>query len=266
MVGLARTIVRSRELIWQLSLRNMKAGRKQSVLGLGWIVFQPLAQMAIFTVVFSKIMNVETSVPYPIWVFCGLVAWQFVSSALRGATESVVQSAALVRKIYFPREVLVLAAMVSALVNFAISFGVLLVLIAIFKTALGATFEIALGWSLLWLVPLLGVLGCLVLGLGLILATLNVFVRDVFNALPLFTQVWFYATPIVYDMEAAPSWFARVLAANPMTHIIQGFRAAILEGTGPGVGILYSLGVALALLMAGYWFFHRAERHFADVV
>jgi len=258
MVGLARTIVRSRELIWQLSLRNMKAGRKQSLLGLGWIVFQPLAEMAIFTIVFSQILGMKTSAPYPIWVFSGLVAWQFVSSALRGATESVVQSAPLVRKIYFPREVLVLAAMVSSLVNFAISFAVMLGLMPFF--------HVSFRWTILWVAPLLCVLSCVVLGMGLILATLNVFVRDVFNALPLFIQLWFYATPIVYSIETAPPWFARVLAVNPMTHIIGGFRRTILEGRGPGMGVLYSAGAGIVLLAVGYWFFHRAEKHFADVV
>jgi len=258
MVGLARTIVRSRELIWQLSLRNMKAGRKQSVLGLGWIVFQPLAQMAIFTVVFSMIMRVKTEKPYPVFCFAGLVAWQFLASALRGATESVVQSAALVRKIYFPREVLVLAAMVSSFVNYGVSFIVLLALMVIFK--------VALTWTILWVAPLLAILGCVVLGLGLILATLNVFVRDVFNALPLFIQIWFYGTPIVYTVDALPAWFARILAINPMTHLIVGFRNVILDGAAPGVGVLYSLAVGIALLAAGYAFFHRAEKHFADVV
>ena len=258
MMGLARTLVRSRELIWQLSVRNMKAGRKQSVLGLGWIVFQPLAQMVIFTIVFSRIMGVKTETAYPAFCFAGLVAWQFVSSALRGATESIVQSAALVRKIYFPREVLVLAAMVSSLVNFGISFLVLLVLTVIFKVTLTVT--------VLWVLPLLAVLGCLVLGLGLIMAALNVFLRDVFNALPLFIQIWFYATPIVYTAQTAPSWFAPVLNLNPMTHIVVGFRNAILTGTAPGAGVLYSLAIGVAVLWVGYWFFHRSEIYFADVV
>ena len=258
MLDLVRRIVGSRDLVWQLALRNMKAGRKQSVLGLGWIVFQPLAQMVVFTIVFSRIAGIQTKIPYAIFCFSGLVPWQFVASALRGATESVVQSATLVRKIYFPREVLVLAAGVSSFVNFGISFAVLLVLLPLFG--------IPIRLGILWVVPLALVMGCLVLGAGLILAALNVFVRDVFNALPLFVQIWFYATPIVYPLDRVPERLAHILRINPMTPIAVGFQRSILEGTPPGLGVLYSLAVAVVVLAVGYWFFRKAEMFFADLV
>lgn len=255
---------RYRELVGQLTLRNMKAGRKQSLLGLGWIVFQPLAQMAIFTLVFSYFLGLKSGGrPYPVFLLAGILTWGFLANAATVAATSVINNAGLVTKVWFPRETLVYAAVGSCLPTLAVN-AVLLVALMLF-------FGVLPGWAVLWLVPLVLLVTLLGMGVGLFCAALGVFWHDVHSLLPLGLQVWFFATPIVYPLETVrgrlPGWAARLYDLNPMVGVVASTRAAVLEGAAPDPWLLGTAALgAVAVFLAGFWLFKKCEPHFADLL
>ncbi len=262
-------VYRYRELIGQLTLRNMKAGRKQSMLGLSWIVLQPLAQTAIFTVVFSWFLGHKPSGhPYPLFLFSGIVTWGFLANSLTVASTSVLNNANLIAKTWFPREVLVYAAGLSNVVNLLVNGLVLAIMMGVYS-ALGES--ITLSSHLFWVLPAVAVTGMLALGIGMITATMTVLWRDVSYVVPLVLQVWFFATPIVYPLELVserlPGWAHNLYLLNPMVGVVSCVRGVLLEGRPPDVGLLCVGGVvSLVLFLGGFWFFKRCEGHFADLI
>ncbi len=250
-----------RELLYFLVWRDVKVRYKQTALGAIWAVLQPLATMIVFAVIFGRVAGISTGdVPYPLFVFAGMLPWSFFSAAITSASGSVVGSANLVSKVYFPRLFIPLGAVGAGLVDFAVSFVMLLILMV--------WYQVAPGWGLM-LIPAL-TLGLVVaaLGVGVLLSALTVAYRDAKHAVPFMIQLWMFATPSIYlpADKIAQSRFADLMPLNPAYGLIANFRAAIL-----GLPLdLYSLGVsttvAAGLLVFGCLYFRKVERSFADII
>ncbi len=254
-----RELWRFRELAFFLALRDVKVRYKQTALGLAWVLLQPLLAMGIFSIVFGQRGLTTHNVPYPLFVISGLVPWFYFSNATSGASGSIVANTQLISKVYFPRLAIPMAAVLANLVDLSVGLVLELVLLV--------GFGVPLGWQLL-AVPLLVVLMVLTaLGVSIWLSALDVQYRDVRYAVPFFIQVWLFATPVIYSVEDVPERWRPLLAVNPMTGIIEGFRWALLgSGDPPLAGLAGTIAVVLVLLGTGSLYFRRMERTFADVI
>jgi len=250
-----------RELVVFLTWRDIKVRYKQAALGIAWAVLQPLFTMIVFSVILGNWLNVptENDIPYPVFSFVALLPWQLFASTLQRSGTSLVSSANLLTKIYFPRLVIPIAAVGAGLVDFFISFVVLI--------GLMLYYHLPFTLNMLWL-PLLVVLALITaLSIGLWLSALNVQYRDVQQMIPFLIQAWFYISPVVYSSGVVPSekW-KLIYALNPMAGVIQGFRWALLDTAPPDASLAVSTGVVVVLLVTGLYFFKRMERVFADIV
>jgi len=251
---------RYRELIFFLTWRDIKVRYKQAVLGIAWALLQPLLTTLIFTVIFGILLKTPSQdIPYPLFTLTALLPWQLFATALQRSSVSLVGNANLITKIYFPRLAIPFSAVVAALVDFAISFMVLLGVMIYYRYWPG--------WNILWL-PLIVLLALLTaLSVGLWLSALNVQYRDIQHMVPFIIQVWMYASPIVYPIETIPEGIGRWLyGLNPMVGVIQGFRWALLGGDPPDITLLFSVGMVFILLVSGLYYFRRMEKTFADIV
>jgi lipopolysaccharide transport system permease protein len=247
-----------RELVFFLALRDIKARYKQAAFGIGWAVLQPIAGVLMLTLVFRRIAGVPSDgIPYPLFALLGYLLWSYFGSGLATASTSLVSNVSLVTKVYFAR----LAAPVAALLPGFVPLVVGLVLLALFMLFYG----VAPGWEA-FVFPLC-IAGAVVttLGVGLLLATVNVKYRDVGQVLGLLTQLWFLATPVAYPSSLVREW-RWAYALNPMTGVLDSARWSLLGGPAPGAELAVSVAVAFALLVVGLLYFQRAERQFADVI
>ena len=255
-----RSLFNHRELLVAWTMRIIRARYQQSILGGLWAVAQPVATVAIFTAVFSLILKVDTQgIPYPVFSYTAMVPWLLFSSSITDMADSIVGNMNLVAKIYFPRDVLVIAAMLARLLDFIIAYAVLIVLMMIYQQPV---FRVS--WLFLPVI-LLVQLG-LALGVGLILAAVNAFFRDVKHMVALLLQLWMYATPIIYPINLVPEWLRPYYFINPMAGVIEAYRAVMLYGRLPGIEFLTSALAASLVLIAGYVIFKRVEHRFADIV
>jgi lipopolysaccharide transport system permease protein len=249
-----------RELLYFLVWRDIKVRYKQTVLGAAWAIIQPFFTMVVFSIVFGRLAKLPSDgLPYPIFAYCGLLPWQLFSHALAESGNSVVASQSLITKVYFPRLVIPLAAVLGGLVDFVVAFSVLLGMMAYYRVSpTAAVFTLPL-FILLALATALGV--------GLWLSALNVQFRDVRYTIPFLTQFWLFATPIAYSSSLIPQKWRLVYGLNPMAGVVEGFRWALL-GTANASGpmLLVSIAVVLVLLVGGLYYFRRMEKTFADVV
>jgi lipopolysaccharide transport system permease protein len=251
---------RYRELLFFLVWRDIKVRYKQTALGAVWAILQPLMTMLVFSLFFGKLARVPSDgVPYPLFSVAGLVPWTFFASGLTQSANSLVGSANLIKKVYFPRLTIPIATIMAESVDFGLAFLVMLVMLAIYGVAPSA--------RMLWL-PLFVLLAFVTsLGVGLWLSALNVEFRDIRYVVPFITQFWMFATPIAYPSSLlGPPW-RTLYGLNPMAGVVEGFRWAVLgTHTGPGPMILVSSTVSIAILIGGALYFRRMESHFADVV
>ena len=251
-----------RELIYFLTWRDILIRYKQAVLGVGWAILQPVLTMVVFTVVFNRLLGVKSAdpkLPYAVFSLSGLLAWQFFAGALSRSGGSLVGNANLLTKVYFPRLAIPLAAVLSGIVDFAVSFVILLVLMA--------AYGIAPGWQTVF-VPLLFLVALAsALSVSLWLSALNVLYRDVQYLIPFVVQLWMFVSPVIYPLDQIPHGVLRIaFSLNPMTGVIGGFRWALLGQPFPGQYLWISLAVVVTLLFFGCIYFKRMERLFADVV
>jgi lipopolysaccharide transport system permease protein len=251
---------RFRELLYFLIWRDVKVRYKQTLLGAAWAILQPLATMVVFSIFFGKLARMPSDgVPYPLFAYVALVPWTFFANGLTLSSNSLVANQTLLRKVFFPRLVIPVSAVASGLLDFAIAFVVLL--------GLAAKYGVTPTAHMVW-IPLLVLLALVTaLGVGLWFAALNVLYRDIQYVVPFLVQVWLYATPIVYPSSLVPERWRTLYAINPMVGVVEGFRWALLgTGTAPGPMMLVSSAAAVAILIAGLFFFRRMEKSFSDMV
>jgi lipopolysaccharide transport system permease protein len=251
-----------RELLYFLTWRDVKVRYKQTLLGVLWVVLQPLVTMLIFTLLFGRLAGLgglTGGIPYPLFAFAGLLPWMFFANALTNSSNSLVTSTQLITKIYFPRMIIPAAAVAASLVDFALSFALLAVLLAYY--------HVGMTWNLLLLPPLVALVTLLALGIGMLLAALNVKYRDIRHAVPFVVQIWMFSSPVIYPTTLVPARWRWVLALNPMTGIIEGFRAALFGRTQVEWRLLASsLAITLVLCVFSLFAFRRLEKSFADVI
>lgn len=249
-----------RELLFFLTWRDIKIRYKQTALGAAWAILQPFMTMVVFSIFFGRLAQVPSDgIPYPIFSFAALLPWTFFANGLNLASNSLVGNANMIKKIYFPRLVIPISAVLSGLPDFALSFVILLGMMAYYGIA--APLSI-----LIWL-PLFLLLALITsLGVSLWLAALNVQYRDIRYVVPFLTQFWLFATPIAYSSSLLEEPWRTLYGLNPMVGVVEGVRWALLgRGHAPDLMTLISAVVAVAVLVSGAFYFRRMEKTFADV-
>jgi lipopolysaccharide transport system permease protein len=256
-----RELLHRRELLWLVTQREIKVRYKQTVLGVLWAIVQPLSLMLVFTLFFSLLAGLPTDgPPYPLFAYAALLPWTFFATALSFAVPSLITNSHIITKIYFPREIIPLASVLAALVDFAVASLVLFGLLAVYR--------VPPTWSLLYLAPLIAIQVTFTVGLSLLLSAVTVLYRDVRFTVPLLLQLWMFLTPILYPLSIVPESFRTLyLIANPLAAIVEGYRRALLHGRPPDPLPLASATlVSLLLLWLGYRYFKQVERRFADII
>jgi lipopolysaccharide transport system permease protein len=256
----AKALYQARDLLWSWTSRNIRARYQQSALGWLWAVFQPAAQVIIFTTIFRWIVPVDTGdIPYPVFSYVALVPWTLLAASVPDMAQTLVANMNLVTKIYFPREVLPISALLARLMDFGVAAGLLVVLMVVYKLSFFPP-------SLLYLPVILAIQLLLLLGLGLASAAANVFFRDTQSLLTLGIQLWFYASPIIYPIAMVPESFRKYYFINPMAGILESYRDVLIYNRLPGSYLMISFLISLLIFILGYWFFKRVEFQFADIV
>jgi lipopolysaccharide transport system permease protein len=251
---------RYRELLYFFVWRDVKVRYRQTALGAGWAILQPLFTMVLFTVVFGRLAKIPSEgLPYPVFSYAGLVPWTLFANGLSHASNSLVGNPTLITKVYFPRLALPVAKVLAGLVDFALAFVMLLALMTYYHVTPTA--------NTVWL-PIFIILTMITaLGLGLWLAAINVQYHDVQYVVPFLIQMWLFATPIAYPASLLPDAWQKVAAINPMYGVVASFRWALLGTEGaPASMILVSSLVSVLLLVSGAYYFRRVEKDFADLV
>jgi lipopolysaccharide transport system permease protein len=250
----------ARELLYFLTMSNIKVRYKQTLLGASWAIIQPFFTMVVFSLFFGRLAKVPSDgIPYPVFSFAALVPWTFFANGLTQSSESIVRIANTVKRVYFPRLVIPLSSIMSGLVDFALAFVVLI--------GMMLWYGITPGLNLVWLPAFMLLALATALGAGFILAALNVEYRDVRYVVPFLVQCWMFATPIAYPSSLLSEPWRTVYGLNPMAGVIEGFRWALLgTGVAPGPMLAVSTVIAVLFLVVGTLYFRRVERTFADVV
>lgn len=250
-----------RELFYFLALRDIKLRYKQTVLGVGWAVLQPFTMMVIFSIVFGKIANVPSNqIPYPIFSYAGLLFWNMFSNSLGNASQSLVGSASIIQKVYLPKVIIPAASVIVTFVDFLFSALVFAGIMAYYRFSPGLA-----GFLILPVCLALTIVTSL--GLGWFFAAVNVKYRDVRYALPFFMQLLIYVTPVIYPASIFPQKYQWILFLNPMTGVIETFKALFL-GTGQVSFALFGLSAFMGFIFLGLglWYFMNTERSFADII
>lgn len=249
-----------RELLYFLTWRDIKVRYKQTALGVAWAVLQPVLAMVLFTIVFGHVAKIDTGgIPYPIFSYAALVPWLFFANSVQLASNSLTVNPQLITRVYFPRIFLVMSPVLAGLVDFVLAFLVLIGLMIYYGVAP------AVGTILL--LPLMLLAFATTVGVSAWLAALNVKYRDVRFVVPFLLQVWLFATPVVYSIGSLGQPWKTLYGLNPMTAVVVGFRWALAGGPPPNAGtVILSTVSGIALFVLGYFYFHRAEKRFADVI
>ena len=249
-----------RELLYFLTWREIKVRYKQTAIGVGWAILQPLFTMLIFSVFFGRLAKMPSDgVPYSVFALTALTPWTFFANGLTTSSSSLVSNANLITKVYFPRLAIPLSAVFSGVIDFLLTFALLM------------TYVLYLGfwpmWKMLWLPGFFLLAVVTSPGVGLWLSALNVEYRDVRYTVPFLTQVWLFSTPIAYPSSLIHEPWRTVFGLNPMVGVVEGFRWAILgSGNPPGAMFFVSCFAALVILVSGAFYFRRMEKAFADIV
>ncbi len=249
--------VEYRELLWKMTRRDLLLRYKQTVMGFGWAILMPVLGMVVFSVIFTRVAPLDTGLPYPIYVYAGLLPWNLFAASLKFSATSLTSNAGLVTKVYFPREIFPFAAVLVSFADFAIASTVLVGLMVHYGIGVSAT--------ALFLPGVVLVQVAFTAGVALLLAMGTLFYRDVTYIVEVLLTVWMLATSVVYPVERVGGTLGAVLALNPMTPIIDAYRAVLLRGELPAaLPFLSAAAVAFATLAVGWTVFHRAEFKFAE--
>jgi lipopolysaccharide transport system permease protein len=261
LIGHARELFKYRELLWLITQREIKVRYKQSAIGVLWAILQPFSLMVVFTVFFSWFARIESDgIPYPLFSYCALLPWTFFATSLSYAVPSLIANSHIITKIYFPREIVPLASVLAALLDFVIASAIFIGMLVFYS--------VGPNWNVLYVLPLFVIQLAFTVGICLLLSAFTVLYRDVRHALPLLVQVWMFVTPILYPASIVPGeWRAWYFALNPMAVIIDGYRRSIIQGTAPELKYLVLAAAISGLLVwCGYKYFKHLEREFADIV
>ena len=249
-----------RELLWSMTGRNIRSQYKQSILGYAWIFVNPLMQILVLTFVFSTILRIGEGIipyPFPLFLFVALLPWMFFSNAVASATDSIVGSASLVTKVYFPREILVVATVLSKVVDLLLGVVILLGLMIVYSEYPS--------WTLVWVPAIFAMQLLFTVGIALPLAALNLFFHDVRYLVGVVLLIWFYMTPVIYPVEIVPERYKIFFDLNPLALVVNAYRRVLLDGTSLGIErFLVGMGAALLTFLVGYYLFKRMEAGFAD--
>jgi len=249
-----------RELLSELTMREIKQRYKQSVLGYAWVILNPFFQMLVMAFVFSFIMRIPNlGVPYPIFLYAGLLPWTLFANSLGSASNALVGNAGLITKIYFPREIFVISTIIAKIVDFLLALSIFV--------AFMFYYHLSVNWNILWVIPIFAIQQLFTYGISLFLAAANLFYRDIQYLLGLVILIWMYLTPVIYPTELFPDKYRWIFQLNPMAVIINAYRQVVLGGGMPNI---QSLGIALILsliiLVGSYKFFKKLEGIFADII
>jgi len=249
-----------RELLYFLTWRDIKVRYKQTVLGAAWAILQPVFMMVVFSLFFGKLAKVPSDgIPYPVFAFCALLPWQLFAHSVSESSNSLVGNQNLITKVYFPRLVIPISAVLGGLVDFIIAFMVLVCLML--------WYGIVPGWRIVMLPGFVFLAVCTALAVGLWLSSLSVQYRDVRYLINFILQFWLFATPVVYPSSIVPEKWRVLYGLNPMAGVVEGFRWALLgTTTTPGLMLLVSVAVVVVILCGGLYYFRRMEQQFADIV
>jgi len=249
-----------RELLYFLTWRDIKVRYKQTVLGAAWAIIQPFFMMVVFSLFFGYLAKVPSDgIPYPIFAYCALLPWQLFAHALTESSNSLVANERLITKVYFPRLVVPISAVLGGLLDFAIAFVILLLMMAYYG--------VRPTWAIVTLPAFLLLAMLTALGVGLWLSALNVKYRDVRYTISFLIQFWLFATPVAYSSSLVPARWRALYGLNPMAGVVEGFRWALLgKSEGPGALLAVSVAVVILILIGGLYYFRRMEAEFADVV
>ncbi len=248
-----------RELLYFLTWRDVKVRYKQTLIGAAWAIIQPLFTMIIFTLFFGRLAGVPSDgIPYPLFAYAGLLPWTFFSNAVNSSSNSLVGSSNLITKVYFPRVIIPGAAVAAGLVDFAVAFGIMVILMVWYGIGITA--------NLLLLPILVLLITFLALGVGMFMSALNVKYRDIRYALPFVIQMLMFASPIIYPSSMVPQPWQRVLAVNPLAGIIEGFRSSLFGLPVKWTALAWAAIFTTGLLIFSAYYFRSTERTFADVV
>jgi lipopolysaccharide transport system permease protein len=243
-------------LVW----RELKVRYKQTFIGAAWAILQPLTAMLIFTIIFGYFIKIPSNnIPYPIFVYSALLPWNYFAQAVERSSNSLVENANLISKVYFPRIIVVLASIITPLIDFALAFVILLAMMVYFR--------VAPSWKILLVIPFLSLAVVAATAISLWLSAVNVKYRDVRYVIPFLVQVWMYASPIIYSTEVMPPFIRTFYGINPMVGVIEGFRWALLGSSEFDLKLLgVSVLVMLFLLVTGLFYFKHVEQTLADVI
>ena len=248
-----------REVAWMLAFRELKVRYKQTALGVLWVAIQPLAGVVLFTLVFGKLAGLPSDgMPYPLFVYAGLILWGYFAASAERATQSLVDDRELITKVFFPRLLAPAAALLPRLIDLVISLGVIAVAAALYGVTPGPEVVLVPVW----------IAGTVIVtfGAGLLFSALNVRYRDVGNAIGLLLQLWMFASPVVFASSSVHGWLRTVMSLNPLTGLLDGFRWSLLAAPAPPAVDLLSLVGAALLCTGGLVYFQRSERRFADLI
>ena len=248
-----------RELLYFLTLRDLKVRYKQTLMGVAWVLIQPLLTTLIFTIVFTRFVRLDTAgIPYPLFALSGLLLWLFFANAVTNCTQSLLSNTDLITKVYFPRLLIPAASVGAGLVDLAVAF-LLLIAITIY-------YGFPLTWNALVLPLFVGLMALLATGVGVLSSALTVKYRDLRHALPFVIQIWMFASPVIYPASLVPSDWRLLLLLNPVAGILEGFRSALFGRSFNWSNIAIAAAITVALLLIGVYVFRRSEDSFADVI
>lgn len=249
-----------RELLKNMVEREIKARYKQSILGYSWVILNPFFQMLVMTFVFSVIMRIPTGgVPYPIFLYAGLLPWTFFVNSISSSTNSLVSAGSLITKVYFPREIFPIATTIAKIIDLILASTVFALFLIIYHQPLTI--------SVLWILPIFIIQFFFTLGISFLTSAFNLFYRDIQYLMALVLLLWMYVTPVIYPVDIVPARFRFVFALNPMSVLINAYRQSILGGTAPNLPHLgIAAGVSGITFLVGYIIFKKLEPIFADVI
>jgi len=249
-----------RELLFMFVWRDITVRYKQSLIGIGWAVIQPVMTMVIFSIIFGYLAKLPSDgIPYPVYTFCALLPWNYFARSLTDSSDSLVSSSNLITKVYFPRLILPLSKVLAGFVDFAIAFVILFVLMV--------WYQITPSYGI-FLLPVFILIAMLTaFGIGLWLTALNVKYRDIRFVVPFMTQLWMYTSPVAYSTSLIPEKWQWLYGLNPMVGVIEGFRWALLSKHAPDTLMMtVSSGIVLIILVGGIYYFRKTEQTFSDII